>query len=411
MIGRVRGLAAAAVTTAILLACVAPGAGAQEQGSASSTLFGIGDSSSLYPFEGSAGSERLAELKAGAGAEVARFTLRWEIVQPTDQRRGPNRYRWEQYDEYVTELREAGLRPLPMLLGAPSWARAERHRSCQDQVCPPRFGEMREFARLARAVARRYPDSAGIEIWNEPNLAYYWGGRPDPVAYARMYRLARKKIRKLTRSIPMVSAGLSPVLEGNRSRFSVEDYLREMYAKLGRGLGPGGRLGIHAYPGPGEVRSSQPGGRFAGALLQARRVRGDLDRGRKLWVTEYGSSTTRGERSGLGPESDQASIVGEMTRRLFAADDVEVAILYTMIERPEGTGIEQGYGLVGPGPGFELKQSYCAIASFRGAELPPGCVVAIGAQGIEAAAAAIFEIDSSRARDSPRTTGVSSGAE
>ena len=47
-------------------------------------LFGFSDGSSIFPYEGSASAEQIAELEAGAGAEAGRLTVRWEEIQPTE---------------------------------------------------------------------------------------------------------------------------------------------------------------------------------------------------------------------------------------------------------------------------------------------------------------------------------------
>ena len=35
-------------------------------------------------------------------------------------------------------------------------------------------------------VAQRYPEAAAIEIWNEPNVHWFWRPRPDPARYTEL---------------------------------------------------------------------------------------------------------------------------------------------------------------------------------------------------------------------------------
>src|SRR5918996_35004 len=85
-------------------------------------LFGFGDSSAIYEYPGAPTAERLAGLEAGAGAEGGRFTISWESLQPVPPSQD-RQFEWDQFDRFVEALDERDIRPLPVLLGAPGWAR------------------------------------------------------------------------------------------------------------------------------------------------------------------------------------------------------------------------------------------------------------------------------------------------
>ena len=45
-------------------------------------------------------------------------------------------------------------------------------------------------------LVKRYPLSAGVEVWNEPNLRAYWGSIHDAAGYVRLVRLTSARLVK-----------------------------------------------------------------------------------------------------------------------------------------------------------------------------------------------------------------------
>jgi hypothetical protein len=349
-----------------------PAAATGDQGQRDQPLFGFSDGSPIFPYEGAADAATLAGLAADAGAEVVRYTVRWEEVQPLEPpASGPPLMDFTPVDELVAALRERDIRPLPMLLGAPGWAREP---GCSG-ICPPAEEHFDAWRGLVRNTAARYPGSVALEIWNEPNLGAYWSGGPDPRAYARLYDAAHEATADLMPRTPLLVGGLAlaeaagPGPEG----MPLDEWLRGFEAASDAD-GPRSQLAIHVYPGLGELGDVGPRGRFARTLDAAR----DAWSG-PLWVTEFGASTTApapgGEPDGgtVSPEL-QAEAVTDGLRRLFAAPDVAAALVYTLVDRPpQPESSEEGFGLVGRGPEYTRKPAYCAVAGLRGDTEPDGC--------------------------------------
>jgi polysaccharide biosynthesis protein PslG len=378
--GRPAGLrtALAAAIALAVLAAATPVAAAEP-------LFGFGDSGAIYTYEGSPDAETLAELEAEAGAEVGRFTVRWEVVQPTPPPEvGPPLLSWERYDPLVEAMRERGIRPLPVLLGAPSWARAEAD-GCDGDVCPPAPDRVGEWRSLVAAAASRYADAAAIEVWNEPNRLASWAtdDGPDPGRYAELLVAAETEVERLAgRRTDVVVGGLGLIEERGEAEgnMSIGDFLAGLYAALAP-EGPGVRtaIGVHVYPGLEELERPRPSGRWAKTFAEVRaaRARSDPDPDRELWVTEFGASTTAPAPDGEGttsPELQAASVTGGL-EALEDADDVAAAIVYTVVDRPPSPQApsEEGFGLVGRGPEFSPKPAYCELAAARGAPVPARC--------------------------------------
>ena len=382
---RARAGAAALLALATLtLAGAAASADADEAGAARGDdfLFGISDGSPIFPYEGSATAEQLADLEHGVGAEAGRFTLRWDEIQPdAPPPVGPPHYDWTAADELVAALRKQGIAPLPMVLGSPAWARTE---GCSG-ICPPAPEHLADFGLFVASVVARYPDAAAVEVWNEPNLIANWAGGdgPDPAAYATMFEAARRPTERIAPTTPILIGGLAFPLESSIADGSVSaaDWLAGFYAAAAGGAADLSdervALAVHPYPGLDELAGSNPQGRFAQTMASVRRAIAstDPDPARKIWVTETGVSTTApGPDGTTTPPELQASALRFYLHQLQLAPDVAAALVYTMVDRPpQETISEEGFGLVGRGPDFTPKPAYCVLAREYASELPDRC--------------------------------------
>jgi hypothetical protein len=219
---------------------------------------------------------------AASGVRIVRAVFSWPQIE---HNRGS--FDFSFYDRYVGQLARYHLRILPIMNGSPpAYSAAPKARN-PDRAQPKRNGP---FARFARAVARRYGTRGSFwrehpalprmpirswQIWNEPNLSFFWAPRPSPSQYARLLRAAAQTIKRVDRDAEIVLGGLP------ESQFGVpvERYLRGLYQA------GGGRwfdtMALHIY-----ARDS------GGALRVVERVRRVMDRlgDRRagIWVTEFG---------------------------------------------------------------------------------------------------------------------------
>jgi hypothetical protein len=269
-----------------------------------------------------------------------------------------------------------------MVLGAPAWARLP---GCSG-ICPPDGAHKAEWRGFVRAIASRYRGAAAIEIWNEPNLAAYWvaPGGPDPAAYARLYGQALRATRDRRPRTPILVGGLA-FAEGAAlasGSMRIVDWLDGFYAAARRGAvdlsDPRVGVGLHVYPDTDELAGSLEDGRVDRTFAEVRRgiAAGDpyADR-RRLWVTEFGASTTATGPTGARttPRRQSRAIVSSL-EQMERAPDVEAALVYTLVDRqPAGGGSEAGFGLVTRGPAFQPKPAYCAVARLYGRILPRRC--------------------------------------
>jgi len=132
---------------------------------------------------------------------------------------------WAKYDRIVETAGQRGLSVLFRIDTSPAWARdGEKIES------PPH--DFADYARFCGLVASRYRDRGiAIQIWNEPNLSFEWGGHPPRAdEYTDLLRAAYTEIKRYAPAMPVVAAALAPTTEATaRGRNDVQ-YLREMYA-------------------------------------------------------------------------------------------------------------------------------------------------------------------------------------
>jgi hypothetical protein len=150
----------------------------------------------------------------------------WEDIEP-------ERGRWEfkRADEIVDQVEQKGLKLIVRLSDAPDWSHSSLPgRKNKDFVdAPP--DDFADFATFCGQVAARYKGRiAGYQVWNEPNLAREWGGRPpDAGGYVALLRECSRAIHAANPGAVVISAGLSPT--GNYDATAQPDdvYLQAMY--------------------------------------------------------------------------------------------------------------------------------------------------------------------------------------
>src|SRR3989442_1022252 len=89
----------------------------------------------------------------------------------------------------------------------------------------------------APPVAARYPQLAGIEIWNEPNMTWAWAPSPDPARYTQLLRLAYDAVKAVNPSMPVIGGSLAANLSPAATSAStpIRPFLQSMYDNGARG--------------------------------------------------------------------------------------------------------------------------------------------------------------------------------
>jgi hypothetical protein len=257
------------------------------------------------------------------GAKVTRLFVNWWDVEP--QKGG---WSWNSTDLQYQQIVAGGLRPLLVVNGAPCWASA----SCNLLFgSPPTPTHDADWSAYVRAVTARYPQAAGVEVWNEPNLSGTFYPQADPRRYTQLLSEAYTAVKSVNRNMPVISGGLAmndgwgSGLPGYASR----TFLADMYADGARRYMDG--LGIHVYP----TDTQSNGSRVWDPAAMSRWLQQAEDIGRSagvspvpIWITEMGVSTATesGQPPAVTPEQ-QASDLLSMIHLAQAGSDVRVAII------------------------------------------------------------------------------------
>ncbi len=303
----------------------------------------------------------LLDLLEQSGAEVARTGLIWWRVEGA-----PGARDWQVSDTLYERLLARGIKPLWTIIDAPCWAQpnpgACNNGDNQLRPSPQHYDEMADFA---VAAAKRYPESVGIEVWNEPNYPMFWGGWPEPERYAEMLKEVATALHQRVPGMPVVSAGLSPHSDTDQKAIGYRNFLERMY-ELGAAQ-EADAIGLHPYPGVGPGEDYVADVRVhLGKVQEVMQRFGDA--ATPLWVTEFGVST--GGDHAFDPAAQGRALVElyELFRRVAG---VELAVAHRFVA--DG-GIDlpvDAFGVLDRD--LAPKPAYCDLARARGYS-PPVCL-------------------------------------
>jgi hypothetical protein len=163
-----------------------------------------------------------------------RSELFWAGVEPHQGWRV-----WSDYDDLMANADRAGLTVLPKFFGTPGWLastpgsppRAQRAVAAylafvRDAV--QRYGPNGDFWKQHPQL--RYNPVREWQVWEEPNVRNYWGGRPNARQYAKLVQRTAAAIHTVDPGAKVVLAGLNGGLTGARSPAG---FLRRLYTIRG----------------------------------------------------------------------------------------------------------------------------------------------------------------------------------
>ena len=331
---------------AVAPACAAPAS------TAAPPLFGFNDNAYAWG-QLTAGAD--ATLAQGAGATTSRIVFDWRWAQPS-----PSQLNLAKYDAIYAADLAAGIKPLFHILFAPQWTWDAGVACLQaDADCryPPSEAKMSAIGDIAKLLVRRYPQMAGLEVWNEPNLRQYWQSGVDPARYALMVRTVYDAVRSTGSSVPVVAGALANGADADSAdKMSIRGFLNGMYAAGVKGKMDA--ISIHPYPA-GDIDLW----RFYQSLTETREVRdAHGDAATPLWITETGVSTTATGGNWSFDPNDQGVMLVKLIQELRAMPDVRAIVVHTLVNPSifPVTSSERGFGVtqVDGAP----KVAYCEIA-------------------------------------------------
>ena len=226
------------------------------------------------------GSHLQAQSALGIG--LIRQTFDWSRIEVA-----PGQYDLAYYDEFVASAAAHGITVLPILFRTPDFHLGRRHArySCAPasnaslaafaQTLVARYGRNGTLWAERPAVPKR--PIASWQVWNEPNLAQYWCGKPNAKAYVKMLKTVGKAIKRADRRAEVVTAGLPPSLM--KSAVPLLRYVDQMY-KAGAAK-HFDSLAINSY-----AKDHKELSRLLTSVRKQMNKR--RDRRGKIWITELG---------------------------------------------------------------------------------------------------------------------------
>ncbi len=163
--------------------------------------------------------DQAIDAQAKAGVNLIRQPFLWQEIEPT---RGV--YDWAAYDRLVGRAAKSGIAIMPIIFGVPRREASRRAKGVKvtaTTTMPPKSPA--RFAAFAAAVAKRYGTGGTFwaqnstlparpitdwQVWNEPNLPPYWGGKPNAAQYAKLLIATSTALRAADPKAVIVTGGV-----------------------------------------------------------------------------------------------------------------------------------------------------------------------------------------------------------
>lgn len=187
-----------------------------------------------------------------AGLTWVKQQFAWRDIEGA----GKGKFNWANADQAVQLANSFNIDILARVDNAPDWAAPGCNVAAKKQMGPAK--NTQDWLDFLDAFVKRYKGRIrAYAIWNEPNLAREWCGRPpNPVEYAALLQVSYEKIKSIDPNAIVVSAGLTPTSASNDEAMPDATYLSKLYdAMKNNSTGYFDVLGVHApgYKAPPEM--------------------------------------------------------------------------------------------------------------------------------------------------------------
>jgi hypothetical protein len=279
-----------------------------------------------------------------SGSQYARFFVLWSDVEAT---RGTfDRLLVSTYHDQFSRLNAAGVKPVVVVMGAPSWANGS-----SDRFVPPTHPS--EYGAFVGTLAASLRGTVGAyEIWNEPDAETFWHAGIDVARYTALLKAAYPAIKAADPAAKVIAGPTT----GNN--YAWVDGLYTNGAK-----GSFDAVAVHTdtacldrgpdffYRENGEIGQFS----FLGykTVHQVMASHGDGDT--PIWMTELGCSSTnktcaRGRWAGQKPagvgEANQAAYLKQAYHCLTFDPYVQVALWFNLQDLSATDDELNRYGLM-----------------------------------------------------------------
>lgn len=153
---------------------------------------------------------------------------------------------WSRSDEVIYRANVKGLDVLARMDNAPDWAAPGCFDPSHNAMGPAR--NMKDWTDFLRAFVTRYKGRVrAYQIWNEPNLAREWCGRPpNPEEFVQLLRASYQTIKAIDPDALVISGGLTPTSADFDQAMPDMKFFARMYDAMGNSSnGYFDLLGVH----------------------------------------------------------------------------------------------------------------------------------------------------------------------
>ena len=297
------------------------------------------------------------DLENGFAPNTDRIPFDWAVVEPQREH-----FNWGGYDKVYAAMRSRHVAPILAIEGSPCWARPKAPCAPNAQY-PPDHDNLRQWSHFVTLTVKRYPDLAGIEVWNEPNLTGFWQPKPSPKHYTKLLKVTYKAVKAVNPDLPVIFGGLVPQFGFATRGMDSRTFQKRAYkAGAGRWVDA---FAVHPYVFPSDDPNLMVSVRLQMAVPKGIAAHFGYP-GTPLWVTEFGLSTNG--PGALSP-TDQGTKIVALYEMLRQMPGVPVVILHRLLDlAPSDPDWQAGMGVVNyrGAP----KPAYCALARARTGTCP-----------------------------------------
>ena len=235
-----------------------------------------------------AGADRNLAAQAATGIHIHRQPFTWETIETS-----PGTYDFSATDRYMERIAASGMRVLPVLFDAPDFHNKKRDNPTANGIfSPPKNGKV--LGKFGAALIKRYGPKGSFwrgkpgkfkrnsairswQLWNEPNLRFYWGGRPNAKQYVKVLKQAYRIMKRADGKAEIVTAGMPE--SSTKRAIGLKKYITQMYKAGGKKWFD--TIAVNAY-----AKNTKDLNRRIKLVRKVMKKRGDKKA--ELWITEIG---------------------------------------------------------------------------------------------------------------------------
>lgn len=294
--------------------------------STSHTIYGVHNDVALYTQAST--RKPVIQYAVSLHAKIARTSIKWSNIEGSQGTRN-----WSGPDGAVSDLQAAGIAPLFVLWGSPSWINGSSTFYYVPTDATKFAAWVKAYASFAGAAAARYKGRVKYwELWNEENIADWWAPKPNLTQYITWYKAVYAAIKAGDPSTNVGMGGITNLNVGGTNDVNGHTWLTGMYQA---GVFPDAVV-IHPYAAPTQAPNVTAKwlDNFTDIAMIHNIMTSWGQGGKQLWLTEWGWKS-----SAVG-ETTQANYTA-MALNMIATQYTYVTLATIFLEQ-DGGGNSQG---------------------------------------------------------------------